>query len=199
MAVVSAYGVGGSEEQALEVFLQLIAQGKLTPPEGWQAWLAMARDLPPNWLEFKEQWQQILPAQDLRSPQNQIAQGRYEANRIQEFMLTLEFYTLLLMQRIYSFLPLLLLSLPCLGVLFYSLKLRRSLQQEQLVYTSPLKKTMYVYLMGICLWGWLVLWLIPLPLPSACLTLGYISVLITGYKLRQLVQVSQQQATLNLN
>lgn len=174
-AIVRAFSRHGP---ALQEFANLVAQGEIEPLPNWQLWGVEADPRP---------WAQ------------RLQEGRWQENRIHEFMLTLDLYWILLKQRAWSFLPILLLSLPLIGLLFYCLRIKRLIQQDYLVYTSPLQKGIYVYALGASSWLWMFLFALPYPLSLTYIGGSYLLVVVLTYKVRQIVQVSVRQNALTVN
>ncbi|RIY32859.1 hypothetical protein CKF54_03975 [Psittacicella hinzii] len=136
----------------------------------------------------------------LALPANWYAWLHYqEQERIAEFMVSLDVYQLLLWQRLKNFSLVIYLSIPFLFTLFYALKTRRQIQQEHVVYVSPLKKTVFVYLTAIVTWAWLLVYVLPMPVESYYLTIVYALVCLVAYKLRLIVQVSHQESIVTVN
>lgn len=134
-----------------------------------------------------------------QSLQQAIVQHQlYKEQGVASFMLTLELYWLLLKARLGQMLLSWLFVLPLVIALAYSLKWQRIIGQYHIVYTSPLKKTVYLYSLGITSWFYMLVIALPLPIPSLLATCSLIFWGASAYKLRQVVQVSRYKSALTI-
>ncbi|RIY38633.1 hypothetical protein CKF58_03775 [Psittacicella hinzii] len=192
-AIVHFSGYSANANTAGQHLQQLVSLGVVSVPDNWQAWLAAGGY---TWQEIS---QQVTSEQSLPALTQQVMHttgARLNAENLQDFMLSLHFYFWLLKLRFTYLVPHLVLLVPMVVALWYSLRCYRHIGEHNLRYVSPLRKQISLYTWGISTWLVMVLLALPLHLPLGLVTLGICLMLLSAYDLRKIVQVSRKTTTI---